>query len=135
MSTPPTAPVRGRAEGTDALDRRIARILTIGSYVSIALLLLGVLLMAVVGRSPLDIPAHGFDPAALPGDLLAGRPDGALWLGLLVLLATPATRVAASLVGYLRAGEREMVLVSVAILVVIAGGVVIGVVLGTRTAG
>ena len=135
MSALPPAPARGGADGTDALDRRIARILTIGSYVSIALLFVGVLLMALIGRSPLDVPVHGFDPAAIPGDLLAGRPDGALWLGLLVLLATPATRVAASLAGYLRAGEREMVLVSAAILVVIAGGVVIGVVLGTPTAG
>ena len=130
MSTPSTA-ARG---GTDPLDLTIARILTVGSYASVALILVGVLLMALDGRSPLD-QAPGFDPSRLIGDLFAGRAAGFLWLGLLILLATPATRVAASLVGYVRASERQMTAVSIAILVVIGGGVVIGVVLGTPTAG
>lgn len=120
--------------GTDPLDLTIARILTVGSYVSVALILVGVLLMALDGRSPLD-QAPGFDPATLVGDLFAGRAAGFLWLGLLILLATPATRVAASLVGYLRSGERQMTVVSIAILVVIVGGVIIGVALGSPTAG
>ena len=120
--------------GTDPLDLTIARILTVGSYLSVALIAVGVALMAVNGRSPLDT-APPFDATAIVGDILAARPTGFLWLGLLILLATPATRVAASLIGYVRSGERQMIVVSVAILVVIFGGVVIGVVLGTPAAG
>jgi uncharacterized membrane protein len=120
--------------GTDPLDLTIARILTVGSYLSVGFIAIGVVLMAVNGRSPLD-PPPGFDPTALVREILEARPEGFLWLGLLILLATPATRVAASLVGYIRSRERQMTAVSIAILVVIAGGVIIGVVLGTPTAG
>lgn len=119
-----------RSTGADAIDRTVARLLTVGTYVSVALLVVGVLLMVVVGRSPLDAPPHDFDPGALVGDILAGRPDGVLWLGLVVLLATPAARVAASVVGYVRNGERAMAGVGLAILAVVAGGVVVGVLLG-----
>lgn len=123
------------AGASEALDLRIARLLTVGSYVGVALLVVGVALMTLAGHSPLDTPLHGFDPGAIAGDIAAGRPEGALWLGLLVLLATPAARVTASLAGFVRSGEREMVVVSAAILLVIAAGVVVGVVLGTPTAG
>ena len=126
---------RGAATGTDALDLTIARILTVGTYVSVTLLVVGVALMARDGRSPLDLTAEAFDPTKIVGDILALRPEGPLWLGLVILLATPATRVAASLIGYVRAGERQMAQVSFAILVVIAAGVAIGVILGTPTAG
>jgi len=117
----------------DRLDLAIARLLSIGTYVGIALLVAGFGLMLLAGRSPFDSPPP-FNVSRLPGDLAAGRPEGALWLGLLVLIATPSARVAASLIGYLRSGERGMVAVSAAILVVVAAGVLIGVVLG-ETAG
>ena len=59
-------------------------------------------------------------------DLAAARPAGFLWLGLLCMIATPSARVLAALIGYLRFGERSMVLVSVGILLVIAASVAIG---------
>jgi uncharacterized membrane protein len=119
-----------RSAGADAIDLTVARFLTVGTYMSVALLAGGVLLMAAVGRGPLDTPAHDFDPGALIGDVLAGRPDGLLWLGLVILLATPSARVAASIAGYLRSGERAMAVVGLAILTVVASGVVVGVLLG-----
>jgi uncharacterized protein len=120
-----------RTPATDTIERTVSRLLIVGTYVSLALLVVGVVLMAITGRSPLDPPAHDFDPALLVGDILGGRPDGVLWVGLVVLLATPAARVAASVVGYLRSGERAMAWVGLAILAVVAGGVVIGVALGS----
>ena len=120
-----------RTPGTDTIERTVARLLIVGTYVSLALLVVGVLLMAIAGRSPLDPPAHDFDPALLVGDILAGRPDGVLWIGLVVLLATPSARVAASIVGYVRSGERAMAWVGLAILAVVGCGVVIGVLLGS----
>jgi uncharacterized membrane protein len=101
------------------LERSIARLLTVGTYASIALLAIGFGLMLVTGVSPLTgTPA--FDPASIPADVVALRPLGFLWLGLIVIVATPSARVAASLIGYARSGERRMVYVSIAILVVIA---------------
>ncbi len=120
-----------RSAAADAIDLTVARLLTLGTYASLVLLVAGVILMAIAGRSPLDPPPHDFDPGRLLDDILAGRPDGALWLGLVVLLATPAARVAASIAGYIRSGERAMVWVGLAILAVVAGGVVIGVALGS----
>jgi uncharacterized membrane protein len=101
------------------LERSIARLLTVGTYASIALLAIGFALMLATGVSPLTgTPA--FDPASIPADVLALRPLGFLWLGLIVIVATPSARVAAALVGYARSGDRRMVVVSIAILVVIA---------------
>jgi uncharacterized membrane protein len=115
---------------TDDLDRTIARLLTVGTYVSIALLALGVGLMAAAGLSPLD-GGPDFDPSRLAADLAALRPEGFLWLGLIAAIATPSARVAASFVGYLRRGERAMAGVSVLILGVIA----LSVLLATVTEG
>jgi uncharacterized membrane protein len=117
----------------DRLDLAIARLLSVGTYLGIVLLAVGFGLMLLAARSPLDTQV-AFDPGRLAGDLAAGRPEGALWLGLLVLIATPSARVAASLIGYRRVGERGMVAVSAAILIVVAVGVVVGVALG-ETAG
>jgi uncharacterized membrane protein len=108
------------------LDRRIARLLMIGTYLSVGLLAIGVLLMAVRGVSPLD-PSPAFVLDRVPSDIVALRPEGFLWLGLLVALATPLARVAASLLGYLAGGERRMAAISIGILVVVAVGVVVGV--------
>jgi uncharacterized membrane protein len=131
---PRPTPRVGRApdasSGAGAIELTVARLLTIATYVSVALLTLGVVLMVASGRSPLDPAVPGLDLARLPADLVAMRPEGALWLGIIALIATPATRVAASLVGYLRAREWSMVVVSIGILAVIAAGVAIGVGLG-----
>jgi uncharacterized membrane protein len=112
--------------GGSALESRIATILSAGTYISIALVAIGVGLMALQGIDPLAVGPR-FDLGRIIGDVAALRPAGFLWLGILGVVATPATRVVASLVGYATAGERAMVLVAIAILAVIAAGVVTGV--------
>jgi uncharacterized membrane protein len=109
------------------LDRAIARLLTAGTYLGVALLAVGVLGMITAGTSPFDTTFPGFDATRLPSDLTALRPAGFLWSGLLVIIATPVIRVAAALVAFLRAGDRRMALISAGILAVIALGVVLGV--------
>ncbi len=106
------------------LDSRIARVLMAGTYLSIALVGVGVVLMVVNGISPLD-PA----PPLSVGDLLAAlgrvRPEGLLALGLVAIVFTPTARVVASLIGYLQDGERRMALIAAGILGVIALSVVL----------
>src|SRR5207247_2253260 len=87
------------------LERRVARLLRVGTYASIALLAAGVTGMAAAGRSPLD-PAPRFDPARILADLGALRPEGFLWLGIAFVMATPSARVVMSLIGYLPEGDR-----------------------------
>ncbi len=105
------------------LEQSIARLLTGGTYAAIVLLAIGFALMIASGVSPLS-GGPRFDITAIPGDLLALRPTGFLWLGLLVVVATPAARVLASLIGYARRGEQRMVIVAALILAVIALSVV-----------
>ena len=117
------------ARTAGAIEHGVARVLTIGTWASIALVLVGVVELLAAGRSPLD-SAPAFDLAAIPADLLALRPDGALWLGILGLLATPSVRVLASLVGFARGGERAMVVVAALILLVVGLGVLAGLSVG-----
>ncbi|MFZ5854949.1 MAG: DUF1634 domain-containing protein [Chloroflexota bacterium] len=111
------------------LERRIAGVLIGATYLSVGLIGLGVVLMIAGGISPLD-RALGLDPARLADDILAGRPEGVLWLGLVAVIGTPTVRVTASLVGYLHDGERPMVLVALGILGVIAASVLLATGLG-----
>jgi uncharacterized membrane protein len=103
---------------SDDLDRTIARLLTVGTYGSIALLAVGFLLMIAARITPLG-GAPRFEPSILVDDLVHLRAQGFIWLGLVCIVATPSARVIASLVGYVRGGERSMVIVGVLILVVI----------------
>jgi uncharacterized membrane protein len=108
------------------VEHAIARLLTLGTYVGVAALAIGLVLMMASGISPLDRPYPPLDVAAIPAGLVSLQPDAYLWAGLLVVISTPPARVAAALVGYVTTGERAMALVSVGILVVIAAAVVIG---------
>ena len=112
------------------LERRLGHLIAAGTLLAVALIGLGVLAMALSGRSPLDGGALRFDPAALPAQLLAGRAQGFLWLGIVVAIATPSARVAAALVGYARRGESVLALVAAAILAVIGTGVLLALLTG-----
>jgi uncharacterized membrane protein len=108
------------------LERTIGRILGLGTVAGVAILVVGLVAMAASGIDPLTRPFPAFNLQRLPSDLAAARPEGFVWLGLLVLLATPAARVTASLVGFAAQGDRRMVAIAVAVLAVMALGVAIG---------
>jgi uncharacterized membrane protein len=118
------------AQDDARLERRIARLLTIGTYAAVVLLTIGVVALLASGRSPLD-GGPRLDPARVAADLAALRPEGFLWLGLLAVIATPAARVGASLVGYLARREVGMAVISALIL----GIIVVSVVLATVSEG
>jgi uncharacterized membrane protein len=107
------------------LDRLIGRLLTVGTYVSILLIAIGTVLMFASRIDPL---AGGppFEPGLIVDDITHGRPAGFMWLGLLVLLATPIARVVVSFFGYAARGERTMAVVAALILVVMAASIALG---------
>ena len=113
---PPVA--SANAAVAEPLERAIARLLTGGTYVSIAVLAVGTAMMLAGGVQPLG-GGPRFDLGEVGDDLLHLRAAGFLWLGLVAVIATPAARVAASLVGYLRGGEPRMTVVAALILAVI----------------
>jgi uncharacterized membrane protein len=107
-------------------ERRIGRLLIGATYLAVVLLGIGVVSMVVNGISPLD-GGPPIDPGAITAGLTSMTPAGFLWLGLLVVIATPISRVVAAAVGFGRAGDARMALIAVAILLVIVSGVVIAV--------
>ena len=107
------------------LDRLVGRLLTIGTYGSIALLTIGSLLMFAGRIDPLA-GAPPFEPSLIVDDITHLRPAGFMWLGLLTLLATPALRVVVSFAGFAARGERTMAVVAILILVVIGASIVLG---------
>jgi uncharacterized membrane protein len=114
-----------RDAGQHPMEARIGRLLGVATLVAVGLLAIGSVVLLGAGRSPLD-PAPALDPTRLADDLARLQPAAFLWLGLLLVVVTPAARVVAALVGYLGDGERGMAVVAVLILLVIAAGVVAG---------
>ncbi len=86
------------------------------------MLVVGLGLMLAAGIGPLS-GGPAFDLGRLVADLTALHAAGFLWLGLVVVVATPSARVIASLVGYARRGERTMAIVAGLILLVIVASV------------
>ena len=112
--------------GPPSLEVALAHVLQLGTYLSVGLVAIGSVLLLARGGSPIE-GGPPLELSTLPADIVALRPAGFLWLGILGVLATPALRVARALLGFARRGERRMVTVSILVLVVIVVGVVVGV--------
>jgi uncharacterized membrane protein len=112
-----------RETAADAADRQIARLLIALTVVSVALLVVGVLLLLAAGVSPLD-GGPSLDPATLASDVAALVPAGLLWLGILAVIVTPIGRVVLAAIAFGRAGDWSMVGIAIGILAIIAAGVV-----------
>jgi uncharacterized membrane protein len=122
MTEPPTTT---RAFAAERLSGRLLIGLT---YVSVGLLVIGVVLMVADGISPLA-STPTFEPGTLVASLVGLDPEAFLWLGLVAVIATPLGRVMVAGVAYAADAEWLMVVISIAILLVIAFGV------GTAVAG
>jgi uncharacterized membrane protein len=105
-----------------AAERVAGRLLIVVTYLSVALLAVGLVLMLANGISPLDA-APPLDLTTIVAQLASLDPAAFLWIGLLTVIAAPIGRVIVSGINYSRADDRLMVAVSIGILVVIAVGV------------
>jgi uncharacterized membrane protein len=111
---------RGSADTAYAMEAAVARLLVVGTWLAMGLVLAGVVLMLASGVDPLD---HGaippFRPAAIPGELLTLDPAGFLWTGVVLIIALPIGRVVVSGLGFLAARDLRMAAISIAVLVVV----------------
>jgi uncharacterized membrane protein len=117
-----------RAASAD-VEQVIARLLLAGTIAGVALLAVGVGLMAVNGISPVSGTFPPFVPGTVLADLVALRPEGFLWAGIVILIATPIARVIGELVTFTKRGDRLLALVALAILGVISLSVIVAVIL------
>jgi uncharacterized membrane protein len=127
VSSTVTSPVIGPTSGADTarrLESVIARMLTLGTRAAVVLVLIGVVLMLAAGVDPLTAAFGPFSLGAIPGDLLALRPEGFIWTGLLVVMAMPVGRVVVSGFGFLAAGDRRLALISLLVVLVLTASVV-----------
>lgn len=107
----------------DTASRAAAAALRAGTGASVLLILAG-LAAALLRHEPL--PDRAPQAAELLRDALAGRPDGLLTLGLVLLLATPALRVVVLAWQFARRREWTMFAVSAAVLCVLGASVLAG---------
>ncbi len=114
-------------QATGSVELAIGRLLFAGTVFGVALLLVGVVLMALAGIDPTRSVSPQFDAARIAPDLLAARPEGFLWAGIAVLIATPVARVIGELVAFAIRRDRAMALVAVAILGIIGLSVVLAI--------
>jgi uncharacterized membrane protein len=105
-----------------AAEHAIGRLLIAMTYVAVGLLVLGVALMVAGGISPVS-GGPGLDLGALGSQLLVLDPAAFLWVGLLVVVATPIGRVIVAGIAYARQADWLMVAIALGILVIIAVGV------------
>ena len=118
-----------RGPQVGALEPALARVLQAGTYLSIGLVAVGFVLLIAGGGSPLG----GGPPLSLSrlrAEVVALRPEGFLWLGILGIVLTPALRVVTAMLGFWRRGERAMAGIAILILAVVAAGVVSGLLAG-----
>ena len=123
MSNTVARPVTS-ADTARRLETAIARMLTLGTRVAVILVLVGVAVMLATGLDPLAAAFGPFSLTAIPGDLLALRPEGFLWAGLLVVMSMPVARVVVSGLGFFAAGDRRLALVSLLVVLVLIASVV-----------
>ncbi|HTS14325.1 MAG TPA: DUF1634 domain-containing protein [Candidatus Sulfotelmatobacter sp.] len=129
--TDPRAPGPPGRAATEAADLRllVARILLVGVLLSAGLILAGFLTSLVVGWDGSLVGApRGGDPTAI-GALVTGlrdlRPQAIAQLGLLTLILTPMSRVAASLVLFAVEHDRTYVVISAIVLIILLAGLLI----------
>ena len=116
------------ADRRDSVVDRISALLAAGTLVIVLTVAVGSLLVVLAGRTPVIEHGPALDPARIPGDLLALRPEGWLWLGLLLTVTLPIARVLLALLEFVRYGEHRMAAVSIATLGVLAVSIGIAVV-------
>ncbi len=108
-----------------ALETAVGRLLVVGTWLAMVLVLAGVVLMLLTGVDPLAHGAiPGFDAARIPADILALRPEGFLWAGIVLIIGLPIGRVFVAGVGFLAAGDRRLGLVSLLVLLVVLVSVI-----------
>lgn len=121
----------GREDRRLRFERRLGRWLIAVTYASVALLVVGVLLLIAAGHSPLD-GGPALDLGSMVAGLTSLDPAAFLWLGLLAVIATPVTRVVGAAAGFARTGEWTLVAVAAGILLTIAISVASVLLLGGR---
>lgn len=106
--------------GPSSLNRYVRLVLLAGMWVSVALIVLGLVMYAFLPHGP----EVTLGPIEAIQAALAGDPVGVLDLGIMLLIATPLLRVITALLIFARGREWKFVAVSAIVLLVISIAIV-----------
>ena len=111
---------RAGSETAYAMEAAIGRLLVAGTWIAMALIAVGVVLTLTSGVDPL---AHGpippFNLRDVPAAIVALRPEGFLWAGILLVIALPIGRVAVAGLGFVAARDWRLALIAGLVLLVV----------------
>lgn len=126
---PPPATARRFEERNvpSALQGLVSRVLRTGVLLSSVLILAGAALEATVAHGSLLTAAVPVGAGGLAALLGHGGPAGLVLLGVIVLLATPLSRVVISTSLFAAAGDRTFTLITLFVLAVLGTTIVVGV--------
>lgn len=125
MAETPRSVQRRAIDGSDATVQAVGALLGLGTLVVVGLVVVGSVLMLASGLRPIVDQGPALDPGTLLRDVIALRPEGFLWAGLLLTVTLPAARVALALLGFARARDVRAAGVAFAVLCVLGLSVAI----------
>jgi len=103
-----------------AMEAAIGRLLVAGTWIAMGLIAIGVVLTLTTGVDPLS---HGaippFNLRDIPPAIVALRPEGFLWSGILLVIALPIGRVAVAGIGFVAARDWRLAVISLLVLIVV----------------
>lgn len=105
------------------VNRYIRLVLLVGMILSVGVMILGLIMLAVSDASWEAVP---LSLGEIFRGLMEGNPIAMIDLGILLLIATPLTRVVAALIAFALNRETKFVGVAILILVVVGVAVVLG---------
>jgi uncharacterized membrane protein len=112
------------SDATYALEAAVGRLLVAGTWLAMGLVLAGVVLMLLTGVDPL---AHGtvppFDASRIPADVIALRPEGFLWAGVVLIIGLPIGRAVVAGVGFVAARDVRLAVVSLLVVLVVLASI------------
>jgi uncharacterized membrane protein len=111
------------------INKVVGVILGAGMYTTVALYLIGLVLLFAKGDSVPDVSRQYFNSlSSFFSELLSLEPRAFLYLGTIALILTPVSRVLISIAAFWRERDRKFVFVTAFVFLVILAGVIVGLV-------
>ncbi|KRN58884.1 DUF1634 domain-containing protein [Limosilactobacillus secaliphilus] len=110
----------------DHVEDVIGRVMQVGVILSAIVIVLGVLMLFITGKSGYPAGVHPDTFAAIGKGILAFKPYAIIMLGLFLLILTPALRVLVSIYAFWEMHDSMYVWITTLVMVILIIAMVIG---------
>ncbi|AMV60301.1 Hypothetical protein ADU72_1356 [Pediococcus damnosus] len=115
-----------KMEEMNQIELIIGQVLRIGVIISAAVILIGILLLAVTGKTGYAPNVYPITVKSITAGILALKPFAIMMLGLFLLILTPVLRVAVSIYAFAKEKDHLYVWITTFVLVILLIGMGIG---------